>query len=77
MSVPFGIFRPSIHQVMIERPPTRIIYTGKMDAEGEHFVRGCLADMRKVRYRACKFNPNTSLDIGVDTTRDERTLIGD
>jgi len=51
--------RPSISQLLVERPPSRIIYTGKMS---EAFVIHCLQQMQDDEFEIYDFNENTTLE---------------
>jgi hypothetical protein len=56
---------------MIEYPPSRIIYHGKMTKEKKDFVIRCLSEMHKRPYRNYEFKESVSFVGGITTSRQE------
>jgi hypothetical protein len=63
--------RPSIDGMMIEYPPSRIIYHGKMTEKNERFIIRCLRQMHTQSYKNYTFKDNISLTGGITTVRTE------
>ena len=65
--------RPPAYKIIIESPPTRIVYVGSIDHESKAFVNECLVQMRKVPYRNYRFNDSLTVNSNVDFESDEST----
>ena len=53
--------RPATKQILIESPPSRVVYVGEITDKGRAFTKECLAQMSKKKYHNYKFNTATKL----------------
>ena len=73
INTPLGGSRPPSHQILIEQPPTRVVYVGAVTPAGQKLVQGCLADFKEIPYKNYKFNTVTVLNTDQEATKEERT----
>jgi hypothetical protein len=66
--------RPSIDGMLIEYPPSRVLYHGKMTKANEEFIIRCLTEMHRQPYHNYEFNENVSFVGGITTSRHEADL---
>jgi len=59
--------RPAVKSIIIEKPPTRVIYSGAVTQEGQTFAIKCLKEMRSTNYRDYKFNSDTNINVKFET----------
>ncbi len=59
---PFYSQRDPVYQIVIEKPPMRMSYTGMITEDSMAFTHECIADMSKVPYENYKFNDHYSVD---------------
>ena len=57
--------RLPINQIIIERPPTRIVYAGTVTKDGRDFTNECLDRLDKTKYHNYKFNKSFSSNVGL------------
>jgi len=67
---------PSIKSIVIERPPTRVIYNGAVTQEGHDFTIKCLKEMRNTSYKNYKFNSDTNINVNFETAESSSTIFG-
>ena len=65
--------RPPAYKIIIESPPSRIVYVGSVNHESKAFVKECLIQMQKIPYRNYKFNSEFTVNSNIDIEADEST----
>ncbi len=68
---PFYSQRDPVYQIVIEKPPMRISYTGRITENSRLFTHECIADMSKVPYKNYKFNDHYSVNTWLEGDRKE------
>ena len=64
--------RPPYQQIIIERPPARIVYTGVVTSEAANFTTDCLKEMSKHPFRSYHFNERFISEVSIRSCSDER-----
>jgi hypothetical protein len=63
--------RPAMKQIIIEKPPARVVYTGVVTDQSSKFVNECLVEMTKIPYRNYRFNTNFYFELKTSSGSEE------